>query len=278
MATSGSYDWTLTRDEIIARALRILGQLSEGDTASASQVTEFAEALEMIVKDLYNERIFLWGTEWITKTLTASDEVTGTDSEVYTCIRSHTSASSNKPITGADYLSYWKLTGSTGGVWATATSYSSIGDFTPDTDTRDIAQAFIRESDGTDRLLTIAPFSEYLKIHDKSITGTPDYLFLDKQLSPKVYIYEQPDSTDYIINYLKVRILEDFDSSSTNFDGPTNWLRALPWMLADEKSMDYAIPREDRLDIERKAEKFKQMAMKSDVEVVSSEFVRGAFG
>ena len=49
--------------------------------------------------------------------------VTGSDTFAYRCIRAHTADTTNKPITGANYLLYWELGGSAPAVWATGTSY-----------------------------------------------------------------------------------------------------------------------------------------------------------
>jgi hypothetical protein len=49
--------------------------------------------------------------------------VTGTDAAAWKCIRAHTAASENKPITGANYLLYWESGGSGPSSWATGTSY-----------------------------------------------------------------------------------------------------------------------------------------------------------
>lgn len=51
--------------------------------------------------------------------------VLGTDSNTYKCISAHTASSSNKPITGASYATYWEATTSdgTGDTWVTGTSY-----------------------------------------------------------------------------------------------------------------------------------------------------------
>lgn len=51
--------------------------------------------------------------------------VTGTDANPYKCIRSHTSDSTNKPITGANYLQFWESGGSGAVAWATATAYTA---------------------------------------------------------------------------------------------------------------------------------------------------------
>lgn len=49
--------------------------------------------------------------------------VTGTDAAAYKCIRSHTSATTNRPITGANYLLYWAAGGSGPSAWAADTAY-----------------------------------------------------------------------------------------------------------------------------------------------------------
>jgi len=51
--------------------------------------------------------------------------VTGSDAVVYRCIRAHTADTTNKPITGANYLLYWEAGGSGPSVWATGTQYAA---------------------------------------------------------------------------------------------------------------------------------------------------------
>lgn len=51
--------------------------------------------------------------------------VTGTDAIDYKCIRSHTAATLNKPITGANYLLYWTAGGSGATTWAADTAYTA---------------------------------------------------------------------------------------------------------------------------------------------------------
>jgi hypothetical protein len=81
--------------------------------------------------------------------------VTGTDAGAYRCIRSHTAESSNRPITGDNYLLYWEAGGSGPAAWASGTDYvapqqirytfkRSIFDFDLSTDNPDFPQAFSR--------------------------------------------------------------------------------------------------------------------------------------
>ena len=61
MATSNSTDFSVTRDSIISRALRILGVLPQGVTATATQISEAAESLNGLVKSLESDGMPLWG-------------------------------------------------------------------------------------------------------------------------------------------------------------------------------------------------------------------------
>lgn len=51
--------------------------------------------------------------------------VTGTDAAAWKCIRSHTAATDNRPVTGANYLLYWESGGSGPAAWAADTEYTA---------------------------------------------------------------------------------------------------------------------------------------------------------
>jgi hypothetical protein len=61
----------------------------------------------------------------VLKTVNDQSEVTGTDALNYSCIRNHVAVSTNKPITGSDYLQYWEQSGSAGVAWTDGTSYTA---------------------------------------------------------------------------------------------------------------------------------------------------------
>lgn len=60
MATSGVTTWELTRDEMIDRALRILGVLPQGESANSDQVTTASMALNGIVSRFNTLGMALW--------------------------------------------------------------------------------------------------------------------------------------------------------------------------------------------------------------------------
>jgi len=54
----------------------------------------------------------------------SAHQVTGTDSNIYTCNQNHIADSSNQPITGGSWSTYWTAGGTTGGTWVDGTGYS----------------------------------------------------------------------------------------------------------------------------------------------------------
>lgn len=73
MATSGSTDFNLTRNEIIKAALRKCRAYDQGSEPTQEAIAEGAEALNVMVKAWQGRGVFLWTTEWVTKTFSSSD-------------------------------------------------------------------------------------------------------------------------------------------------------------------------------------------------------------
>jgi hypothetical protein len=60
MPTSNSYDWTLTRAQVISGALRKLGVLASGASPTTNQTNDATEALNAIVKAFHADGMPLW--------------------------------------------------------------------------------------------------------------------------------------------------------------------------------------------------------------------------
>lgn len=71
MSTSGTTTYNITRDQLIAGALRLIGGISQGGTPTSAQVTEAAEALNLMVKAWEADGMPLWGLTEYQMTLTA---------------------------------------------------------------------------------------------------------------------------------------------------------------------------------------------------------------
>ena len=60
MATSGTYSFTMTRDDIIGAALRLVGAFGDTDPIPGSDITNCAQALNILTKELVVEGLPLW--------------------------------------------------------------------------------------------------------------------------------------------------------------------------------------------------------------------------
>lgn len=70
MPTSGSTDFSVTRDDIIKRALRLIGVLAQGETPTTDQTTEAALALNGLVKAWQVDGMPLWAIKTYNVSLT----------------------------------------------------------------------------------------------------------------------------------------------------------------------------------------------------------------
>lgn len=66
------YDFSLTRNQIIETAFSKVGVIAPGDPLPGEQLVQGARALDLVVKELQNEHIFLWTEVFSTLTLSAS--------------------------------------------------------------------------------------------------------------------------------------------------------------------------------------------------------------
>lgn len=75
MSTSGSTDFSISRDDIIKRALRLVGALAQGETPTTDQVTEAAIALNGLVKAWQADGMPLWAIKTYSIPLVANTSV-----------------------------------------------------------------------------------------------------------------------------------------------------------------------------------------------------------
>lgn len=69
MTISSSYDFSVTRDDIIASALRIIGAIAPGETPTTAMYTSGSQALNMIVKAWQADGMPVWVMSQYTLTL-----------------------------------------------------------------------------------------------------------------------------------------------------------------------------------------------------------------
>lgn len=108
MATSGSTNYGSTRSLLISSALRVIGALGSGETATSDQLTEGAEALNYLCKHLQTDGMPLWAIKEYALTLvngTRSYRIGETQTintpmplRIQSMLRRHTSTTTDIPL------------------------------------------------------------------------------------------------------------------------------------------------------------------------------------
>lgn len=71
MSTSGSYDFNITRDELIKAAFRLIGVGHRGESVPADEINDASEALNIMLKAWQADGLQLWKREEASITLSA---------------------------------------------------------------------------------------------------------------------------------------------------------------------------------------------------------------
>lgn len=235
MAVSGSRDFILTRSDIITHALRRIGVLGLGDTASATELSEAAEVLNILQLSWQNDGIFLWTQTDDLQLLTAdalsynmdSDilEVKnvffrkdGSDTLLTPLTREEFKALSDKDSTGnpTSYFMDYQLAQPVLYPWP-------IYDYTTSVRTGSDSAAWLCIKDHTSASasypVTGADYATYWASTAETTGGA------------------WATATAYysgIIRFTKVYRLQDFDAATDNPDFPVRWYKALILGLAAE--------------------------------------------
>lgn len=264
MATSGSTNFNLTRNEIIFEALEILNVVGVGEAAASEDVTSASRSLNLLIKSWQNQGYHLWG-------ITDAVLIPQVGTEVYSLPGAYASNTVIKTeLASAAAASATSLTvDSTANMTVSdviiieldddtlhVTTVATIPSSTTLTITSGLAsaasvdnhvytyttalgrpvrieEARYRDASGLDQPLQMLSRDEYLNISNKSSAGIPSSYYYNPQLSTaKLYLWPVPNDAQGRVCFSYNRTLEDFDASSNNSDLPQEWLLALVWNLA----------------------------------------------
>ena len=114
---------------------------------------------------------------------------------------------------------------------------SGTSSYTLNTYDLDIVSAVIRQTDAasssTDLQLTRIGRTEYLNIPDKTSTGRPTQIFLDKQTTPVVKLWPTPDSTyTYSLVANTIQRIDDVSASAEDPEVPSRFMPCMASGLA----------------------------------------------
>jgi len=105
---------------------------------------------------------------------------------------------------------------------------ANTASYTLNSYTVDIEEAVIRKTNSdntvTDFELERISRDDYLNIPNKSDTGRPSQYFLDKQLTPVVFLYPTPDDSTDVLRFNERKRIEDITAATENVDIPDRFL------------------------------------------------------
>lgn len=271
MATSGSTDYNRTRDNLLNGALRLVGKSSRGKTASDADLSDTAEALELMVKAWQGEGIHLWKQRQATLFIikgTAEYSFPGahcTHSYVETDVKVAGSdtdltidVDSISGMTTGDYIGialdagtmHWTtINGAPSGntVTITVALPSAVAiDNTVYVYTTKIVRPLrvtdARRVDNTDVPIDVVSRTDYYELPNKTTNGKVNEVYYDPQLTTgKFYIWPTGGLVDDKIEIDLMLPIEDFDTEAINPDFPQEWLKAIKWGLASDIGPEYGL-------------------------------------
>jgi hypothetical protein len=231
MAVSNSTNYTVTRDDVIKRALRIIGAIGQGETPSTDAVTEAAVALNQLVKEWNADGMQLWRQA-------TSSAITMVASTTSYAIGVSAAVNQQAPLKVLQaYLRNTTTNIDTPLVLLTKQEYDMLS---PKSQTGRPSQLYYNPPG----------------VVDTEMVGT-------------IYLFNTPDSdtaTNYALYVVGNYSLRDFDGATDTADFPSFYYNALVWGLADQLSYEYGVPFAQQAMITKKAEVHKDKALGFDRE------------
>ena len=297
MATSGSVNFAMTRDDIIRGALKKLGAFDASDSIPADEVQDAAFALNAVVKELMAEgEVGLWLRQIITlfiqqdqetytlgsgstdhytvsynETTLAADAAAGASSITVTSATGFTTTYyiGVQLDSGAiDWTTVSSVASTTIGLTATLDSAASSGNnvYVYQTKAPYFQRAincFRRDDSDIDTTVDILAYEDYVTLSQKDNTGAPDLVSWQPNLtSGKLFVWPTGGAEDINKLVLTVdRTIEDFDATTDNPDFPIEWGNVLVWLLAADLAPDYGLGLQDRMYLRAEAERKKERAL-----------------
>lgn len=95
----------------------------------------------------------------------------------------------------------------------------------------DVLESVVRR-DGTDYTLERITREDYLNLPQKSQTGRPTQIYVERTATPSFYVWPTPENaTDVVISY-RIRRIEDADSLTNDVDVPSRFIPPMVTGLA----------------------------------------------
>ena len=302
MSTSNSTDFNLTRDELLTGALRIIGKAGRGKTLSSADLSDAAEALELMIKQLQATGVHIWkeleatlfvekgtaeyslpGANCTLDYVTTSMKVAGvaTDSTI--------DVSSITGLTDADFIGielddgtmqWTTINGVPSGDTVTLTAsltgataiFNTIYAYTTKI-VRPLKAISVRRQSDNDINIDIVSKEEYLRLPIKDSVGQVNTVFYNPLLETgKLFIWPTGNSATDRVQISFMMPLEDMDSANITPDFPQEWLLALKFGVASLLGPEYGLDLNRQMYIDSRAAAFLQVVRDFDEEYSSVYF------
>jgi hypothetical protein len=134
-------------------------------------------------------------------------------------------------------LNQWTISQTAIALTQGTTSYSL--DATNPTAVIDVLDAFIRRTtNGTasDLQMNQISRSEYAAVPDKASQGRPSQYFVDKQISPVIYLFNTPENSTDVLYVNRLMRMDDVDASTNTLEMPFRFYPCLSASFFKESS------------------------------------------
>jgi hypothetical protein len=284
MSVSGTNTFTQTRNNIINRAYKIIGIKTRGRDLTAEEINEASEALNLYVKGLKSEGVYLWKYAEGTLFLKVGQESYILDGAITNATESFTqTTTSSAALSAATAIMVTSATGFIAGYyvgvmqddgdifWTTVASVAgttiNLNNALTDnvlsgatvyvyqtkiTRPEAITSARRRDSSNYDTPLNELARSDYFNLAQKTVIGQPTQFYYDKQLSSgTIYLYQAPNDASNTIKFTFQKMFFDLNAGNDNPDFPIEWAETLAFGLASRLSYDFSIDKTKSEQIKR---------------------------
>jgi len=296
MTTSGSIDFSVSRDALIKAALQHIMVLQDGDDPSATQLSEAATLLNMLVKAKMADGMPLWALKTgyiLPQTGVSQIDVGGTgDHCTLSYVQTTTSAAA---ILGASTIVVTSATGFANGYYigivladntiqwttingapsgttitltATLTGAVSSGAVVYCYQTKmqrplRIVDAYRLDQIGNTRApINLITYQQYRSLGNHTSASIPNQIYYDPQLVDGILsVYPRFSDGQYVLEVRFHRPFEDFDSASDTPDFPQEYYLAIMTNLAALLAPKNGLPLQERTTLLKEADYYWQQAL-----------------
>lgn len=298
MATSGSVDFSVTRNELIETAMKHGGILAEGQTPSSTQYTEGAILLNMLVKARQVDGMPLWALargyllpisnvstlafsgSHIVSSYNHTTTSAAASSGATTIVVTATTGFADTRVIGVeleDGTMQWTtqsgaVSGSTITLAAALTDDVSSGAdvYVYNTTSRITFPKRVLHANrytpsaGTSSPITLMAREQYYELGNRESESTPSQLYFEPGMTPALFWYPRFSNGDSIIEFTYHKSYEDFDASSDTPDFPQEWYLPIMMELAYLLASKYGVALDERKSMLQEATMYREMALSNN--------------